>query len=700
MVRMWARATVLAVVAALTAGTGTTVVASAGAALPDGRGYELVSPPSKNGVEVIPKTDKTHVATDGNAVTFSALGGFGSVEGSSFDFEYLSRRTGVAGTSGWTAHGINPLERGATLASSINAATYVNGFAADLSAGVYKTWRPLVNAPNASDVSNLYRVGGLDRGPRTVQLMSDSVNPIPPSWYTEFNGAALNEIQPQLVGVSKDARHVTFESTLSLTSDAPAYSGLFCQLAGLGCPTLLYENTDGVLRLVGRIPQASDAMCDDVAGPPCVAAPDSHGGLSATVKHYSQRTVGVDGRRIIFDSSGGLYLREDGARTQRIAQSGQLWTASSDASRSVFITNDALLPDDADTNPDVYIYDSGASPAERLTLVSASEVAQGYAELVVDASADARTVYFVSDEQLIAGEPPAGIMGLYVWRGGQLRYVGQFQDFSEASFNSLRRDWSLVNSTSTERVTPDGRFLLFMTTSDAGWAGRGGFSGYDHAGHRELYLYDAEADSLSCVSCNPTGRAATADALIDVRDLAATSQPTSDSAQALTDDGKRVFFNTGEALVPEDVNGRPDAYEYDIATRTHHLLSTGRSTSPSYFIDATANGDDAFIVTRERLVGWDIDNDYDMYDVRVGGGLPEPVPPVPGCAADACLPSTSTPPATPAPNSTSYRGPGNVRASLRKHARTRCARKPAHKKAKKAARRCVKRKRSAHRRRR
>src|SRR5690242_5708195 len=88
---------------------------AAGSALPDGRGYELVSPPDKNGAEVIPQTYKTHVTPDGNGVTFAALGGFGSLDGSGFDFEYLSRRTAEPGTSGWSTHGINPLERPATL---------------------------------------------------------------------------------------------------------------------------------------------------------------------------------------------------------------------------------------------------------------------------------------------------------------------------------------------------------------------------------------------------------------------------------------------------------------------------------------------------------------------------------------------------------------------------------------------------------
>jgi hypothetical protein len=264
-------------------------------------------------------------------------------------------------------------------------------------------------------------------------------------------------------------------------------------------------------------------------------------------------------------------------------------------------------------------------------------------------------------------------MGLYLWHDGQLNYIGSFQDINEANLNNPRNVWSYIGTARKSRITPDGQHLLFATSSDAGFVGRGGFAGYDHAGHREFYLYDASTDRLVCASCNPTGRAATGHALIDVRDAAATSVNTSDSAQALSDDGRRVFFNSPDALVPEDTNGRPDAYEYDAQTATVHLLSSGKSTSPSYMIDATASGDDVYIVTRQSLVGWDVDNNYDLYDVRVGGGFPEPPAPTTGCAGESCLPAASPTPITTAAGSRAYRGAGDTRAKLKRHHRNRCA---------------------------
>jgi len=683
----------LVTTAALIGAASAAVASAAGAALPDGRRYELVSPAAKNGVEVIPQTDKTHLTADGNAVTFSALGGFSSLEGSSFDFEYLSRRTGDPGTSGWSTHGINPLGRPTTIAVP-QASSYLDAFTPDLSAAVYKAWRPLVDAPNVADVTNLYRIGGLVDGPRTAQIMTDSINPVPVTWLPTFKRGIL----PQLVGASSDLTHVVFESTLNLTSDAPPQPPL-CAFFGFGCPLALYENAGGAVRLVGRVPVAPDTACDDGTGPVCATAPSSQAGISALTKFYSQSMVSADGRRILFQvparaPSGAIYLREDGVRTEQIAQDGALWAASADGARAFFITNDSLLPADTDGNPDLYMYDRSAPAGSRLTLVSAgSSGIDGYVETVVGASPDGHYVYFVCDGQLIAGEAPADALGVYVWHDGQLRFIGSLQDLGEAGLNGPQTTWNFFSTAKTSHITPDGRHLLFMTRSDAGFAGRGGFAGYDHVGHRELYLYDAGTGRLVCASCNPSGNPATTDALIDVRDNAATSVNTSDSARALSDDGRRVFFNTAEALVPEDTNGRPDAYEYDAPSGSVHLLSSGRSTSPSYFIDASPSGDDVFIVTRERLVGWDVDDAYDLYDVRVGGGFPEPATAAPACVGEACLAGAAVPPAVAGVGSAGYRGPGDASARLKKHRR--CARRAVLRTVR-GKRRCVKRR--AHRR--
>jgi hypothetical protein len=632
-------------------------------ALPGCRAYEQVSPPDKTGADVIQQTDKTHVATDGDGVTFSSLGGFGELQGTSFDTEYVSHRTGARGMNGWSTSGISPPGGSDTLSATLlgNTATFVDAFTPDLSAAVYRSWIPLSGAPNVSEVSNLYRIAGLGGGGETATLMSDGVNPLPGSWPAAFKLL----IQPFPAGASSDLTHVVFESKLNLTADAPP-QGPFCVVLGFGCPTALYENADGVVRLVGRVPNAPDTSCDDVTGPACVTAPTSEAGISATGKRYSQRMVSDDGRRIFFQSpagadSGAIYMREDGVRTVQFAQDGELWTASTDGSRVFFTTGESLLPEDTDSSRDLYMYDANAPANARLTLISTSSTGnEGDVGGVIGASADGRYVYFVCNGQLVAGEPPADVAGLYVWHDGTLAFIGSLRDGAEVQVNGPRTEFTFGDFTSTSRVSPDGRYFLFMTHDDAGFRGRGGFAGYDHAGHRELYLYSTDTGRLVCVSCNPTGRAATANALTDVREGAANSGKTAKLSHALSDDGQHVFFSTAEALVPQDTNGVADAYVYDTQDASVRLLSSGTDPSPSYFIDASDDGNNAFFVTRQRLVRWDTDNSYDLYDARVGGGFPEPVAAAPECAGEGCLPQGTRAPVAGLPGSAGYIGPGTT----------------------------------------
>jgi hypothetical protein len=99
-----------------------------------------------------------------------------------------------------------------------------------------------------------------------------------------------------------------------------------------------------------------------------------------------------------------------------------------------------------------------------------------------------------------------------------------------------------------------------------------------------------------------------------------------------------------------------DAYEWK-QNGSLHLLSTGRSgADDSSFGNASPSGDDAFFLTRDRLVSSDQDDAVDMYDARVNGGFPgEPAP----CEGAECKSETSGPPDDEA-GSSNLAGPGNA----------------------------------------
>ncbi len=149
----------------------------------------------------------------------------------------------------------------------------------------------------------------------------------------------------------------------------------------------------------------------------------------------------------------------------------------------------------------------------------------------------------------------------------------------------------------------------------------------------------------------------------------------------LSDSG-RLFFNSHEALVPQDVNGQWDVYEYEppgigdctavdvtFSPRSGGcvgLISSGESAQESAFLDASENGDDVFFLTTSRLSSQDFDDDYDVYDAHVCGAEGVACAPVvtlpPPCTTEASCKSAPTPQPTlyAPPASATFNGPGNL----------------------------------------
>jgi hypothetical protein len=143
----------------------------------------------------------------------------------------------------------------------------------------------------------------------------------------------------------------------------------------------------------------------------------------------------------------------------------------------------------------------------------------------------------------------------------------------------------------------------------------------------------------------------------------------------------RLFLNSGDALVAQDVNNNQDVYEYEpvgvgdclSVSSTFHalsggcvaLISSGRARGESGFLDAGESGDDVFFLTAERLVSQDVDSAIDVYDAHVcSAGAPcfeEAEKPPPCATADACRTAPSPQPGIfGLPSSATFSGPGNV----------------------------------------
>ncbi|MFY9580987.1 MAG: hypothetical protein WAQ33_16875 [Gaiellaceae bacterium] len=634
---------------------------TAGAALPDGRRYELVSPQDKNGGDIMAVTRRTRAARSGEAVGFASLVGFAEVFGMGFSTDYIATR----GSSGWHTRGITPRQepQSATLTLGPGDRFYQGEFADDFSKGVVRvTEYPGVPA-NVRTVHNLLvREDLLAPGPGRYQLVTDSATPIPP----QGPRGVLSIYRPDYADASADFGHVVFQSYLNLVPEAT------------GDLQKLYEWDHGTLRLVGVLP-------DDSVSLNAVAGRSVSGGL------YVNHIISDDGSRIYFtvqddpavgpvsgSATGQLYLRLNATSTIHVnasektrdpdaPASAEFWTASGDGTLAFFTTAEQLVDQDTDASNDLYRFDATAPAGARLGLLSVDDEPDdgigGSTQLALGASEDGQRVYFVAEGQLIDGAPiPANPVSelVYLWDAGQLKYVGKMQ---RAELRSMTGD---ELASKTTRVTPDAKHLVFLTREgDQAEPHNHGNCGGDPCS--ALYVYSATANGgsgqLSCASCPPDGGPATSFASIDFDSGIASAGRGSHQNRPLTDDGRRVFFSTSQALLAEDHNSTYDAYQYTVTTRELQLISSGHAgAGNAFFMDASASGNDVFFATREQLVGWDGDQAVDLYDARVGGGFPEPIVTRP-CEGDACQGPADPPQPFMVPPSIGFDGAGNVKPS-------------------------------------
>jgi hypothetical protein len=376
---------------------------------------------------------------------------------------------------------------------------------------------------------------------------------------------------------------------------------------------------------------------------------------------FTDASTGIGG------TTGDLYIRINATSTVQVNASEKnppdppapatYQTASTDGSRVFFTTSEQLTDTPLDGAAALYMYDLNAPAGHRLTLITVDhEPADppNSVQGVLGASNDGHYVYFICAGQLVAGQPPLlDHLGVYEWHDGTTSYIGELANLNatdDETKDVLPNQYGFGQIEA--QVSSNGRFAVFQSSTGAG------LTGYDSNTHVELYVYDGDTHQLHCASCRPDGTPAAGNAFNSARAFKGASSSTSHVSPAVTNDGK-VFFTSTDALVPQDTNGRADAYEFDSATGTVHLLSTGTDTGDSYFMDATPNGNDVLFATRQPLVGWDTDQSYDLYDARVNGGFPEPVSSL-ACSGEPCQGELAGAPAGSSSATGSFSGAGNL----------------------------------------
>lgn len=596
-------------------------------ALPDGRSYEQVSPVNKSNLDALGNGRGMTMQASPSSVfpsfAFFSFEPFPIAVGTSESFtDYRSAR--VSSPVDWSTRGVQaPIEPIGTQ----NGGNTVSGFTEDL-------------AKTMIQIHGQFQFGGLSLGSPGIT-----------SAYVRDNATGAYQLLAPNVGsqplffvdASRDDSRLLFEAEEQLLPAAAVSK------------RNLYEWDESKpegqrLSLAGVLP---DAECASLSKPPGCAPPNGsaagaglgpaggeHHGLEE--QSYLQNTISEDGAKIFFTAHPSLRLYEREpldepmSMTVPVSVGAATFLAATPSGRYVFY---------AEGN-ELYRFDTVSKTRESLT--SGAENVFGAAGV----SDDGTYAYFgaagvlATNENGTGEKATKGLSNLYEWHEDLATHTAAITFIALAD----GADWTAIDNGSegkTSRLTPDGTALLFK--AQAG-----------------LFLYNAD-EQLSvtnpvCVSCNPSGAAASFAAGLDKGEIEiALKGPrwTPHLTRNLSSDGNRVFFETAESLVPGDVNGVTDVYEWERGgvgscpvgeNHCLYLISSGTSHTRSFFGDASASGEDVFFFTRQPLAGQDRDLNFDVYDARVGGGIPAQNPPASNCSGEGCRPTASTMPAFGAPN--------------------------------------------------
>ncbi len=708
-------------------------------ALPDGRAWEMVSPPDKHGATINAPSEGNYAyqaAAAGNAMTYVASA---PTESQPQGYDNVMQVLSTRGAGGWDSRDIGIPHKHDTGTATV---TEYPLFSSDLSLAAVHAFGPFDPAVSAEASENTtylrtdYPSGNVDAPCeqscyRPLVTGKAGFEDVP--FGTEFGGETEGECQgrcgPEFLGATPDLSHVVLKSKAALTKTSVANG--------------LYEWAASRLQLLSVLP-----------------ASEGGGAVEGSLGNHEEKaaragTISNDGSRVIWwakvevagKTEEHLYMSDTATgetKTVRLdtVQSGPVegesdpifQVASSDGSK-VFFSDTQRLTENAGAKtiePDLYECEivevkegelecrlsdltplRGGEPAD--VQAGSEGASQG---TVVGSSEDGSWVYFVADGVLATGAEH-GQPNLYVYHARMTQLVAVLSSADHP-------DWAggsgqIVGISA--RVSPDGEWLAFMSQrSLTGYDNRDAVSGKPD---EEVYLYDASSGRLVCASCDPTGARPVGEVFggeltegLEEEFLGgnrAWGERTSIAAMVpgwtrelyqsryLSDSG-RLFFDSHDALVPQDVNGTWDVYEYEpegVPESEHActsavqngsdvfkpartvefegrrleegagcvgLISSGTSAEPSAFLDASGTGGDVFFLTTSKLAPQDFDTSVDVYDAHEctsSSPCLTPAVQLPPCATEAsCKPSpTPQPSIFGSPPSATFSGLGNLTPS-------------------------------------
>jgi WD40-like Beta Propeller Repeat len=449
---------------------------------------------------------------------------------------------------------------------------------------------------------------------------------------------AVNQRRP--VAVSEDLTQGVFETDLPLL---PSDENEVVDL---------YEWHPGGLRIVSR-----DQTGKAVGG---------RASIQASLQNVAAPgTVSANGERIFFQHDGQLfggepegqdpeffnaviqnaYMREGDKLVHISPRRGtgpdaSVWIAGASMDgETVFLeTIQQITPDAKESGRAIYSYDVSEDALELVATAAGGVHLLGLSD-------DGSTIVYrhVSTRKLV------------IERNGVATELGTLHTTDQVQANRVA---SRRNEERALRITADGSVVVFAAVGQFPDSKVGMVGVYRWEAGGTLQRISSKAGVPQTVSASIGAYAGNVGSPRE--ELFALHRNKPNTGRVISEDGNRVFFETPEALVAEDVNGITDVYEWNGGV--HSLVSTGKGTASALYHDSSADGKTVSFVTVERLLpAWDRNSKRDLYVAMPGGGLPPPPPPPAECAGEACQPGTVAPaPLTPL----STAGDGNAKAPL------------------------------------
>jgi len=600
----------------------TTEPALSGPPLPDGRAWELVSPPQKFGAVIASRPplgqfSAIQAAADGSGLAYAANAPIESApDGYAGEPQILSTR----GPDGWTSRNIS-IPHQSTPGGPTGASFETKIFSPDFETSVlqpFGLFNPSISAEASEQTAYLQTLGSCTVACyRPLVTGAPGFANVPPG--TGFgeeanceqpisNRATLSVCGPRLVGATPSLDHIALMATGALVPGAPVGH----LSAGSIIRGSLYEWTGGNLALVSVLPP--DESGEELPAEPGTSALGSTPVAEAVVPLSAKGAISIDGSRVFWTYQGGpglggLMMRDiPAAKTIRLdaaepacvaaaecqSGGGVFQSATPDGSTVYFTDANRLTADSGATvgKADLYrceIRETAAGPECELTDLTPAGPGGAAADVqgaIFGTSSDGSSVYFVANGILAPGAadgrctvgstPPAGATcNLYLSHGGTTRLLAVL---SAEDAN----DWTATADSPPVRVSPDGDYVAFMAQRPlTGYDNRDAVTGLPDA---EVYIYSAAEGAVRCASCNPTGarphgvdfyqlllaaggrdvwpRAVAA--VLPGNERFESNAPSFYQPRYLSNSG-RLFFNSVDSLVPSDSNGTADVYQYEPA---------------------------------------------------------------------------------------------------------------------------------------